>query len=74
MGWVIGDNITKTCPCNIHVKIENSKAVLTEAILTSTHNLCFGSKIRRIGTPPANPSSTILKGGMRGHTFMDMFS
>ena len=32
---------------------------LAEAVLTSTHNLCFGAKI---------PSFTIYKWGMRGYT------
>ena len=37
----------------------------TEAVLTSTHILCFGAKIRKIGIPlqtpvlPYNPSFTI---------------
>ena len=26
-----------------------------EAVLTSTHNLCFGAKIRRIGIPQHTP-------------------
>ena len=26
-----------------------------EAVLTSTHNLCFGAKIRKIGIPPHTP-------------------
>ena len=28
---------------------------LTEAVLTSTHNLCFGAKIRKIGIPLQTP-------------------
>ena len=32
---------------------------VAEAVLTSTHNLCFGAKIRKIGIPPTNPSFTI---------------
>ena len=28
---------------------------LGEAVLTSTHNLCFGPKIRKIGTPLHTP-------------------
>ena len=41
-----------------------------EAILTSTHNLCFGAKIRKIGIYPCvPPSSTIKKWGSRGYTF-----
>ena len=34
---------------------------MSEAVLTSTHNLCFGTKIRKIGTP-AYPSFTIESG------------
>ena len=34
-----------------------------EAVLTSTHNVCFGSKIRKLDTP-ANPSLT--KEGFKG--------
>ena len=36
-----------------------AEAVLGEAVLTSTHNLCFGAKIRKIGIPPAYPSFAI---------------
>ena len=28
---------------------------LAEAVLTSTHNLCFGAKIRKIGLPLHTP-------------------
>ena len=28
---------------------------LTEAVLTSTHNVCFGSKIRKLGIPLQTP-------------------
>ena len=37
-----------------------------EAVLKSTHNLCFGAKIRKIGIPPAYPSFAIQKWGKRG--------
>ena len=40
-------------------------------VLTSTHNLCFGAKIRKIGV---NPSFTIQKCDIRGIHFTDMFS
>ena len=33
-----------------------------EAVLTCTHNLCFGTKIRKIGIPPAYPSFAIEVG------------
>ena len=29
--------------------------LITEAVLTSTHNLCFGAKIRKIGIPLHTP-------------------
>ena len=32
---------------------------LEPAVLTSTHNLCFGAKIRKIGTPLQTPSFAI---------------
>ena len=39
---------------------------LGEAVLTSTHNLCFLAEIRKIMYTPVNPSFTILKWGLRG--------
>ena len=39
---------------------------LGEAVLTSTHNLCFGAKIRKIGIPPAYPSFFYIKVGFKG--------
>ena len=45
-----------------------------EAVLTSTHNLCFGSKIRKIGIPLLTPF-LLYKSGVRGGLhFTDMFS
>ena len=36
----------------------------------STHNLCFGAKIRKIGISPVNPSnSTYIKVGFKGVYF-----
>ena len=35
----------------------------TEAVLTSTHNLCFGSKIRKNRYTPITPTFTIEMGG-----------
>ena len=29
--------------------------IFAEAVLTSTHNLCFGAKIRKIGIPVHTP-------------------
>ena len=38
---------------------------LSEAVLTSTHNLCFLAEIRKIMYTPVNPSFTIQKWGLR---------
>ena len=38
-----------------------------KAVLTSTHNLCFGGKIRKNRYTPVNPSFAIYKWGMRGY-------
>ena len=40
----------------------------------STHNLCFGAKIRKLCIPPAYPSFAIEVGYTRGIYYMDMFS
>ena len=37
-----------------------------EAVLTSTHNLCFWAEIQKIMYTSANPSFTIWKWGLRG--------
>ena len=48
---------------------------LGEAVLTSTHNLCFGAKIRKIGCIPLQTPFFLYKGGVQeGIFFMDMFS
>ena len=39
---------------------------LDEAVLTSTHNLCFWAEIRKIMYTPVNHSFTIEKWGLRG--------
>ena len=36
-----------------------------EAVLTSTHNLCFGAKIRKIGIPLQTPQFYYIKVGFR---------
>ena len=36
-----------------------------EAVLTSTHNLCFGAKIRKIGIPLHTPV-LLYKSGIQG--------
>ena len=38
---------------------------LGEAVLTSTYNLCFGAKIRKIGTPLHTPVLLYIKVGFR---------
>ena len=44
-----------------------------EAVLTSTHNLCFGAKIRKIGIPLHTPV-LLYKSGVSGvFYFTDMF-
>ena len=60
MGIAVGIYITKSRPCNIQrfftvvkmkKKIDKNDLVflllLIEAVLTSTHNLCFRAKIRK---------------------------
>ena len=62
--------ITKTC--NIYrdfLSFKNRKFSaeknLSEAVLTSTHNLCFGGKIRKIGIPLHTPVF-LYKSGVHG--------
>ena len=45
-----------------------------EAVLTSTHNLCFGAKIRKIGIPLHTPVLLYKSGVQRGIHYTDMFS
>ena len=45
-----------------------------EAVLTSTHNLCFGAKIRKIVTPLHTPVSLYEGGVYGGIHYTDMFS
>ena len=47
---------------------------LEEAVLTSTHNLCFGAKIRKIGIPLHTPVLLYKSGAQKGIYFTDMFS
>ena len=47
----------------------------TEAVLTTTHNLCFGAKIRKIGIPLHTPvllNESGVQGGihLHGHVFV----
>ena len=42
---------------------------LGEAVVTRTHNLYFGAKIRKIGIPPY-PSFAIIKVGFKGPVYI----
>ena len=73
----------KTCPCNKQIEnfqLKNFDTFLIFApkhrlwVLTSTHNLCFGAKIRKIGISLHTPVS-LYKSGVQGRIhFTDMFS
>ena len=41
--------------------------------LTSTHNLCFGAKIRKIGIPLHTPVLLYKRGVQRGINYKDVF-
>ena len=63
------------------LKIENFQLknfdiflIFAEAVLTSTHNLCFGAKIRKIGIPLHIPVLLYKSGVQGGILFTDMFS
>ena len=45
-----------------------------EAVLTSTHNLCFGAKIRKIGILLHTPVLLYKNGVQGGKHYTDMFS
>ena len=47
---------------------------LGEAVLMSTHNLCFRAKIRKIGVPLHTPVLLYKSGVQGGIHFTDMFS
>ena len=47
---------------------------MDEALLTCTHNLCFGAKIRKIGIPLHTPVLLYKSGVQGGIHYMDMFS
>ena len=42
--------------------IDCGYTLLAEAVLTSTHNLCFGAKIRKLGIPLHTPVSLYKSG------------
>ena len=48
--------------------------LLNEAVLMSTHNLCFGAKIRKIGIPLHTPVLLYKSGVKGGIHCADMFS
>ena len=47
---------------------------LGEAVLTCTHNLCFGAKISKIGIPLHTPVLLYKSGVQGGIHYTDMFS
>ena len=47
---------------------------ITKAVLTSTHNLCFGAKLRKIGIPLHTPVLLCKSGVQGGIHNTDMFS
>ena len=54
--------------------LEDNALNLIEAILTSTHNLCFGAKIREVGISLHTPV-LLYKSGVQGRIhYMDLFS
>ena len=48
--------------------LEPPRRRLAEAVLTSTNNLCFGTKIRKIGSF-CTPQFYYIKAGFKGYTF-----
>ena len=53
--------------CNIFlIFAQNIDCGYSEAVLTSTHNLCFGAKIRKKYTP-VNQFYYIIKVGCKGY-------
>ena len=47
---------------------------LLETVLTSTHNVCFVSKIRKVGRPLQTPVFLYKSGFQGGKHFTDMLS
>ena len=45
--------------------LDGCKAYIDEAVLTSTHNVCFGSKIRKLGIP-CKPQFYYINLGFKG--------
>ena len=52
------------CKMPIKEHLRKTTKYLGEAVLTSTHNLCFGAKIRKIDIPLHTP--VLLKMGFKG--------
>ena len=51
------------------VGTSENRLIEAEAVLTSTHDACFGSKIRQLGIPLQTPILLYKKWGLRGYTF-----
>ena len=45
--------------CDIALIFAKKMLILSEAVITRTHNLCFRAKIRKIMYTPVNPTFTI---------------
>ena len=48
--------------------------IIVDAVLTSTHNLCFGAKIRKIGIPLHTPVLLYKSGVHGGRYYTEIFS
>ena len=48
--------------------------MVAEAVLTSTHNLCFGAKIRKLDIPLYTPVLLYKSGAQGGIRCTDVFS
>ena len=69
--WASGEaaGLGQTGSCH-----HENMSVKAEAVLTSTHNLCFGAKIRKIGIPLHTPVLLYKSGFQGGIHCTDMFS
>ena len=59
---------------NLSVYLFKPKWYQSKAVLTSTHNLCFGAKIRKIGMPLQTPVLLYKSGVQGGIHCTDMLS
>ena len=48
----------------MNIIVDTRKNSLIEAVLTSTHSICFRAKIRKKMYTPVHPSFTIYKSGV----------